>query len=90
MSERKERQPPMSKLVAAADTIGGGQVVDAHGVQVGTIEDLMIDTQRGAIAYAMMATTSERGDALVAVPWSALSHDAAHDRFVIDAAFRYR
>ena len=77
-------------LVAAADTLGGGQVVDARGVEVGTIEDLMIDTQRGAIAYAMMAVTSARGDALVAVPWNALSHDAERHRFVIDDPLRYR
>jgi sporulation protein YlmC with PRC-barrel domain len=77
-------------LVAAADTLGGGQVVDARGAQVGTIEDLMIDTQRGAIAYAMMSVSSARGDALVAVPWSALSHDPERHRFVIDDALRYR
>jgi len=76
--------------VMPADAIGGGQVVDARGVEVGTIEDLMIDTRRGAIAYVMMATTSGRGDALVAVPWDALSHDAERHRFVIDDAVRYR
>ena len=76
--------------VLAADAIGGGQVVDAHGVEVGTIEDLMIDTRRGAIAYVMMATTSGRGDALVAVPWDALSHDAERHRFVIDDSVSYR
>jgi len=76
--------------VMPADAIGGGQVVDARGVEVGTIEDLMIDTRRGAIAYVMMATTSGRGDALVAVPWDALSHDPERHRFVIDDAVRYR
>jgi sporulation protein YlmC with PRC-barrel domain len=75
--------------VVAADMLGG-QVVDARGTQVGTIEDLMIDTRRGAIAYAMMSTVSGRDDALVAVPWSALSHDAERNRFVLDAAFTYR
>ena len=77
-------------LVAAADTLGGRQVVDTDGADVGTIEDLMIDTQRGAIAYAMMSFTSARGDALVAVPWSALSHDPERHRFVIDDPLRYR
>ena len=76
--------------VLAADAIGGGQVVDARGIEVGTIEDLMIDTRRGAIAYVMMATTSGRGDALVAVPWDALSHDAERHRFVIDDSVSYR
>jgi sporulation protein YlmC with PRC-barrel domain len=76
--------------VIAADAIGGGQVVDAQGVEVGTIEDLMIDTRRGAIAYVMMATTSGRGDALVAVPWDALAHDPDRQRFVLDDAIKYR
>ena len=80
----------MVSPIAAADAIGV-PVVDATGAEVGTIEDLMIDTQRGAVAYAMMATTSVRGDALVAVPWRALSHDAERQRFVIDeGAIRYR
>ncbi|HEX4764199.1 MAG TPA: PRC-barrel domain-containing protein [Usitatibacter sp.] len=79
----------MKNPIAAADALGC-PVVDANGTEVGSIEDLMIDTQRGAIAYVMMATTSERGDALVAVPWHALSHDAERQRFVIDeAALRY-
>jgi sporulation protein YlmC with PRC-barrel domain len=75
--------------IVAADTLLG-QVVDAHGVEVGTIEDLMIDTSRGAIAYAVMSKVSRRGDALVAVPWTALAHDPERNRFVIDDAFRYR
>ena len=75
--------------VVAADTLGG-QVVDAQGVEVGTIEDLMIDTRRGAIAYVMMSTVSGRDDALVAVPWNALTHDPERNRFVIDEAFRCR
>ena len=79
----------MGAPIAAADALGF-PVVDASGSEVGTIEDLMIDTQRGAIAYAMMATTSGRGDALVAVPWHALSHDAERQRFVLDDALRYR
>ena len=79
----------MAAPLAAADALGF-PVVDAGGVQVGTIEDLMIDTQRGSIAYAMMATTSGRGDALVAVPWGALSHDPDRHRFVLDDAVRYR
>ena len=76
--------------VLPADALGGGQVVDARGVEVGTIEDLMIDTRRGAIAYVMMATTSGRGDALVAVPWDALFHDAERHRFGIDDSISYR
>jgi hypothetical protein len=31
-----------------------------------------------------------RGDALVAVPWDALSHDPERHRFVLEDAVRYR
>ena len=81
--------PERPNLLSAPDALGY-PVVDASGAEVGTIEDLMIDTQRGAIAYVMMATTSGRGDALVAVPWAALSHDPDRHRFVLKDAISYR
>ncbi len=69
-----------------AETIEGGKVVDANGENLGVIEDVMIDVNRGAIACAVMACTFPgQGDRLLAVPWSALRRDPARGCFVLDA-----
>ena len=78
----KERVPPE---VVAAETLEGEKVVDARGDDLGTIEDLMIDVEKGTIACAVMSCTFPGGDRLVAVPWKALRRDAARRCFVLDA-----
>ena len=83
MAERKT--PPAPPEVVAADSLEGEKVVDARGEDLGTIEDLMIDVEQGAIACAVMSCTFPGGDKLVAVPWSALRRDAARGCFVLDA-----
>ena len=85
MSKRKDEQS-----LAPGDSLDGGRVVDAEGSDVGIIEDLMIDAQRGEICYVVMSLAAPRGDQVVAVPWAALTHDAARRCFVIDEVFRYR
>lgn len=66
----------------AAELLEGGRVVSTHGRTLGTIEDVMVDLQSGAIAYALL----ESEDAgRYAVPWKALRPDAERACFVIDA-----
>jgi len=84
------RRAPVAESLAPADSLDGGRVVDLDGADVGIIEDLMIDAQRGAIAYVVMSLAPPRGDQVVAVPWAALTHDAERRCFVIDEVFRYR
>lgn len=73
--------------VMAAETLEGDRVLNLRGEQLGTIEDIMIDVQRGTVAYAVMACGGFLGigDKLFAIPWSALTLDADRKCFVLDA-----
>ena len=73
--------------VMAADTLQGDKVVNHANEDLGTIEDIMIDVQRGSVAYAVMSCGGflGLGDKLFAIPWSALTLDAERRCFVLDA-----
>jgi sporulation protein YlmC with PRC-barrel domain len=73
--------------VMAADTLQGDKVMNRRGDDLGTIEDIMIDVQRGRVAYAVMSCGGflGLGDKLFAIPWSALTLDANRHCFVLDA-----
>ena len=73
--------------VMAADTLEGDKVVNTRGEDLGTIEDIMIDVQRGRVAYAVMSCGGflGMGDKLFAIPWNALTLDANRHCFVLDA-----
>ena len=73
--------------VMAADTLEGDKVVNAKGEDLGTIEDIMIDVQRGRVAYAVMSCGGflGMGEKLFAIPWNALTLDADRHCFVLDA-----
>lgn len=74
--------------VMAADTLEGDRVVNREGESLGTIQDIMIDVQRGCVAYAVMSSGGflGMGDKLFALPWNALTLDADHKCFVLDAS----
>lgn len=71
----------------AADTLEGNRVVNLNGEDLGKITDIMLDVQRGRIAYAVMSVGGFLGigDKLFAVPWSAMSLDVDRKCFVLDA-----
>jgi len=73
--------------VMAADTLQGDKVVNHENEELGKIEDIMIDVQRGSVAYAVMSCGGflGLGDKLFAIPWSALTLDADRHCFVLDA-----
>jgi sporulation protein YlmC with PRC-barrel domain len=73
--------------VMAADTLEGDRVVNPRGEELGTIAEIMIDVQRGTVAYAVMSSGGflGLGDKLFAIPWSALTLDADRHCFVLDA-----
>jgi sporulation protein YlmC with PRC-barrel domain len=83
MAKRPDTKP--APEVIGAEMLEGERVVDARGEDLGTIEDLMIDVERGAIAVAVVSCTFPGGDRLVAVPWGALSRDPERQCFVLDA-----
>ena len=73
--------------VLAADALEGGAVLDREGRTLGTIDDVVVDLERGTIAYAVMSIgKAARGEKLFAVPWRALTFDAERNCFRMDAA----
>ncbi len=65
--------------ILPAGNICGAGVVGADGDSLGTISELMIDADRGAIAYAVLAYGGVLGvgEKLFAVPWAAFDIEPA-------------
>ena len=74
--------------VLSASTLKGDSVVNAKEEKLGTIEELMIDLDRGCIAYAVLSFGGflGMGDKLFAIPWNALKVDTIEKRFVLNVA----
>ena len=70
----------------SADTITGDDVCNLKDEKLGTIQDIMLDTQNGKIRYAVLSSGGflGMGDRLFAIPWSALKLDSEHKRFMLD------
>lgn len=77
-------RPEPRFTIVAAETLGGGRVVDRQGNELGAIDDLVIDFPRGTIAYAVMVRARAR-NARIAVPWNALCRDEERGCFVLEA-----
>ena len=75
-----------SRRVLAASTIKGDKVVNLQGENLGNIEDLMIDLERGRVGYAVLSFGGflGMGDKLFAIPWEALTVDMAEKRLVLN------
>jgi sporulation protein YlmC with PRC-barrel domain len=73
--------------VMDAATLHGDSVVNAAGNDLGKIEAIMLDVTSGRIAYAVLSFGGifGIGTKLFAIPWSALTLDAAQKRFVLNA-----
>ena len=72
--------------VLSASSITGTKVLNPAGEQLGSIEDLMLDTGTGDIAYAVLSFGGflGMGDKLFAIPWEALTIDTADHSIVLD------
>jgi sporulation protein YlmC with PRC-barrel domain len=70
--------------LSAATSFWARTVVDQDGEVLGSISDLMLDLERGRVAYAVVATGGfmGNGERLFAVPWSALRAHGQH--FVLE------
>ena len=71
-----------------ASTLEGRPVVNALGKDFGHVEKIMLDVERGQIAYAVLSVAAEFGvpHKLMAVPWSALVLDTQRSCFILDLA----
>ena len=65
------------RRVLSASTLEGDRVVNAAGDDIGKIDEIMIDTPTGRVAYAVLSFGGflGMGDKLFAIPWSALALD---------------
>lgn len=70
-----------------ANALFGDKVVGLRNETLGTVTELMLDAPRGRIAYAVIANGGFMGvdQQFFAIPWSALSWDAANGRLLLDA-----
>lgn len=70
-----------------ADTLTGNDVVNLANEELGDIKGIMLDVQRGRVAYAVMSVGGflGMGTRLFAIPWQALKLDTDNKRFILDA-----
>ncbi|QNM98811.1 PRC-barrel domain-containing protein [Chitinimonas koreensis] len=86
-AESLNQNPGPGPFLMLADTLTGNDVVNPAGDKLGDIKGIMLDVQRGRIAYAVLSFGGllGLGDKLFALPWSALLLDTDRKCFVLDA-----
>jgi sporulation protein YlmC with PRC-barrel domain len=64
----------------------GDSVVNRAGENLGKIEELMLDLEKGRVAYAVLSFGGfmGMGEKLFAVPFEALKLDAGREHFTLD------
>lgn len=74
------------RRVLSASSLSGGVVKNGAGEKLGDVADIMIDTENGRVAYAVLSFGGflGMGDKLFAVPWNAMRLDAEDRCFVLD------
>jgi sporulation protein YlmC with PRC-barrel domain len=74
-----------TNVLSATDVIGD-KVVNRAGENLGKIEELMLDVEKGRVAYAVLSFGGflGMGDKHFAIPFEALRLDADHDSFILD------
>ncbi len=74
------------KRVLSTSTLVGDDVRNPAGDDLGKIEEIMIDTNSGRVAYAVLSFGGflGMGDKLFAIPWEALRLDQEHEHFVLN------
>jgi sporulation protein YlmC with PRC-barrel domain len=75
-----------TRSTLSATTLIGDNVKNSKGEDLGSVKDIMMDVDRGKIAYAVVSYGGilGLGDKLFAVPWNALRLDESEHSFVFD------
>src|SRR5690606_30969906 len=70
----------------AAKSIIGRHIVNEWGIELGRIEDIVVDTERGRITYAVLSYRGSigGGDKFFAVPWDSLTFHPESHEFILD------
>jgi len=84
---RDNESGPGPRLMLA-DTLEGNDVVNLADEKLGDIKGIMLDVERGRIAYAVLSVGGFLGvgDKLFAIPWSALKLDTDEKEFILDVS----
>ncbi len=74
-------------IVLSGSSLKGDKVVNYKGEDLGKIEEIMIDLDRGRVAYAVLSFGGffGMGDKLFAIPWQAFSVDVTNKQMVLNA-----
>ncbi|HEY9101837.1 PRC-barrel domain-containing protein [Chitinimonas sp.] len=74
-------------FLSLSEHLVGCEVINPQGEKLGELKGIMLDVQRGRIAYAVLKAGGflGLGDHLFALPWQILDMDIDEKRFVLDA-----
>jgi sporulation protein YlmC with PRC-barrel domain len=72
--------------ILSAGTLTGDAVVNAEGDKLGTLKEIMIDFDRGTVAYGVLSRggVAGIGEKLFAVPWALFRLDIDEKELVLD------
>lgn len=75
-----------SAIVKANKEVVGRKVINLQGEDLGKVEEVMLDSAPGRVAYAVLSFGGflGMGDRLFAVPWEALNYSPSQNAFVIN------
>lgn len=78
----------LESCVMGASFLLGNSVHNLQGEDLGVIKEIMLDTARGGIAYAVLSFGRWLGfgEKLFAVPWQAFSIDPEDHSLILDVA----
>jgi sporulation protein YlmC with PRC-barrel domain len=73
-------------IVLSGSSLKGDRVVNYKGEDLGTVEEIMIDLDRGRVAYAVLSFGGflGMGDKLFAIPWQAITVDTTQKNLVLN------
>jgi sporulation protein YlmC with PRC-barrel domain len=76
----------MAPQVLSASTLTGNTVCNTQREKLGKVEDIVLDTDSGRVAYGVLSFGGflGMGDKLFAIPWKAMRLDTEKHEFVLD------
>lgn len=86
MATQRNTQGAGRSQVFSAGTVTGNPVRNPEGRDLGKIEEIMLDSAQGKVAYAVLSFGGflGMGDKLFAIPWESLTLDTEDECFVLN------